>query len=298
MQAYFESQRDTDSLFHIERKVNDRCPAHFHSNIELLYVLEGEIEVAVNQHRQRLPAGSLSAANSFDVHAYHTGRSSRTLFLIIPAETVDFYHRQTQGKRFETPFLYSGPHSRELESSLGFLEKYDRTQVSPVSLGHICVVLGILLDRLRLVPDEIAGTGHLIRSILLYLDQHYLEPVTIGELAGVFGYNRSYLSRVFNAYVRTGFHPYVNRLRVRHAARLIQTTEAGMGQIAEASGFASVRSFNRAFAELYQITPMAYRKHRQAPTDQGREIDRLSQVFSYLPPEKQSPAAPPLSARK
>ncbi|MCI8360769.1 MAG: helix-turn-helix transcriptional regulator [Clostridiales bacterium] len=155
-----------------------------------------------------------------------------------------------------------------------------------------------MLEWLRLVPDEIAGTGHLIRSILLYLDQHYLEPVTMGEPAGVFGYNRSYLSRVFGAYVQTGFHPYVNRLRARHAARLIQTTEASMGQIAEASGFASVRSFNRAFAELYQITPMAYRKHRQEPTDQGREIDRLFQVFSYLPPEKHSPAAAPLSARE
>lgn len=285
MHAYFESQRDTDSLFHMERKVNDNCPAHFHSNIELLYVLDGEIDVTINQQSRRLAAGSMSVANSFDAHAYHTARSSKTIFLIIPVEMVDFYHNQTEKKRFETPFLCAGAHSKELESSLHFLEKYDRTRISPISLGHIYVVLGILLDSLRLVPDEIAGTDNLIRSILLYLDQHYLEPVTIQKLSGVFGYNRSYLSRVFNAYVQTGFNHYVNRLRVRHAARLIQTTERSMGQIAEESGFSSIRSFNRAFAELYQITPVAYKRHKMEPTDQGKEIDHLFQVFSYLPPE-------------
>lgn len=285
MQAYFEHQRDDDQLFHIETKENDRCPAHFHSNIELLYVTEGEIDVTVNQHTKRLPAGTLAVSNSFDVHAYHTPAHSQTVFLIIPADTVEFYRRFLEKRHFESPFLYAGSHSPELENAISFLRKYDCSSLSPVSMGYICVILGILLEKLTLQPDRAdMGTGNLIRRILVYLDRHYREPVTMQTLAGVFGYNRSYLSRVFNEYIGEGFSAYVNQLRTRHAARLIQTSDASMAQIAEAAGFSNTRSFNRAFMQLYKITPLSYKKHKSSPTEMGRQVDLFFQVYSYFPP--------------
>ena len=285
MQAYFESLRDYDTLFHIERKQNDTCPAHFHSNIELLYVLDGEIDVTVGGQTRRLPAGALAVSNSFDVHAYHTPAASQTIFLIIPADTVDFYQRLLDKRHFSVPFLYAGAHSEELENALRFLEKHDRTPISPVSLGYVYVILGILLQSLELVPDAAdMGTDNLIRTILVYLDKHFLEPVTMQDLADAVGYNRSYLSRVFGTYVDVGFNGYVNRLRVRHAALLIRTTDLTMARVAEESGFSSVRTFNRVFQELYQITPLAYKLHKKIPTDKGMAIDHLFQVYSYLPP--------------
>lgn len=284
MQAYFESRRDYDALFHIGGTENDHYPAHFHSNIEILYVVDGEMDVTINQQTRRLPAGALAVSNSFDVHAYHTPDSSKSIRLIIPLEMAGDFQRATDKQRFESPFLLAGPHSQELESSLHFLMRYDQSKGSMVSKGHIYVVLGTLLRHLRLVPDEgRMGADDLIRSMLLYLEKNYLHGVTMQELAAAFGYNKSYLSRVFNRYINLGFSEYVNQLRVRHAARLIQTTGHSMSRIAEESGFSSVRSFNRAFQELYQITPLEYKKHKSRPTEKGKEIDHLSGVFSYLP---------------
>ena len=102
-------------------------------------------------------------------------------------------------------------------------------------------------------------------------------------LAGVFGYNRSYLSRVFNEYIGEGFSAYVNQLRTRYAARFIQTSDAPMAQIAELAGFSNTRSFNRSFLQLYKITPLSYKKHKSSPTEMGRQVDQLFQVYSYTP---------------
>ena len=278
--VYFESKRDSDDLFYIEKKVNDCYHAHFHSNIEVLYVLEGEIDVTVNDHCRTLKAGAMAISNSFDVHSYNTKKVSKTIFMVIPAETVPIYQKIIDNRHFETPFLVRGDHSKELENAVFYLLNYVGSD-SLSLLGHIYVILGIALKKLTLCENDTEMSGGLIRSILLYLDKNYQKNIKLGKLSELFGYNRSYLSRVFNAYIGVGFNEYINRLRVRHSARLIQTTDMNMTQISEESGFSCVRSFNRTFMEQYGITPMKYKKHKTKPTESGSEIDKLFGVYSY-----------------
>ena len=285
MQAYFESQRDYDTLFHIENKENDRCAEHFHSNIELLYVVDGEIDVKINQCHGRLKKGDIAVSNGFNIHAYDTPMHSKTIFLIIPTHMIGIYNSIMAGRRFENPFLYAGEHSEELENAIHFSQRFDKSSGSLDLVGHIYVILGILLSNLKTVPDSDISSDNLIRNILMYLENNYLKPIKMTDLSNEFGYNKSYLSRVFNAHTNTSFNEYLNCLRVRHAARLIQITEHSMTRISEESGFSCPRNFNRAFLNMYKITPLEYKKHKTNPTQKGSDIDQMFRVFSYMLPD-------------
>ena len=84
MQAEFGLKRERQNrLYHCEYE-NDKGAFHFHSQIELYFVDDGEMEVVVGNHQRTLTKGQMSVAFSFDPHAYKTSHQSRSSVLIIP----------------------------------------------------------------------------------------------------------------------------------------------------------------------------------------------------------------------
>ncbi len=69
------------------------------------------------------------------------------------------------------------------------------------------------------------------------------------------GYDAHYLSRIFSSNVGINFKRVVNSYRLDYARTLLQETGLSITEVALASGFGSVRSFNRAFAEEYNAVP-------------------------------------------
>jgi len=68
------------------------------------------------------------------------------------------------------------------------------------------------------------------------------------------------LSRLFRRYLDTTPLAAARTARIQRAKRLIDGTDLGMTEIALASGFGSVRSFNAAFQQVYRRPPTAIRR--------------------------------------
>ena len=82
-------------------------------------------------------------------------------------------------------------------------------------------------------------------------DHIYLnKDLTIWELAKQLDTNRSYLSQIINTDYGQNFSAFVNSYRARHAENLQQThPELSQADIADMSGFGSVKSWKRAEKE-------------------------------------------------
>ena len=81
--------------------------------------------------------------------------------------------------------------------------------------------------------------------------QIYLnKDLTIWELASILGTNRTYLSQIINNDYGQNFSAFVNSYRTRHAKNLQQShPELSQADIADLSGFGSVKSWKRARKE-------------------------------------------------
>lgn len=96
-------------------------------------------------------------------------------------------------------------------------------------------------------------------------DRLYLNPrLSLADLAYAAGTNKTYISTYINAQGKT-FYDYVNEYRVAEACRIIdEKTASGerfsMADVASASGFNSISTFNRYFSKLKGITPTNYSK--------------------------------------
>lgn len=72
---------------------------------------------------------------------------------------------------------------------------------------------------------------------------------------------RAYLSKVFNEGFCSSFSGVVRRYRIEEAKRLLESEPSmRLGMVSEMSGFSSVGTFHRAFAQACGVTPAQYRR--------------------------------------
>lgn len=109
------------------------------------------------------------------------------------------------------------------------------------------------------VTAETDEIGIRIEQLML-AERAYLVPtLKISDVARQIGSNRTYVSNWFNRNRQSTFFSYVNQLRIKHACRLLNTTDMPLEAIAQVSGFNSKSSFYRIFKNLKCCTPNEYR---------------------------------------
>ena len=259
MSAFFEISRESDSAIHVFKAIDNFCEPHFHSNIELSYVVSGKINITINGHTKALTEGCVSIANSYDIHSYQSIGSSEIIVMIIPIELVNIYNVITQSKVFSTSFIKACENTKQTYSILEQLLNLTDYGNELISKGSAYYILGLIYNCVELIDKPAPSSTDLARKILVYLQQNYQNVLTIETLAKHFGYNKDYFSKFFNSYLGCGFSSYMNALRSRHAAELISNGKLDLTEIAFISGFGNYRTFNRAFNQAYGMTPSEYR---------------------------------------
>jgi LacI family transcriptional regulator len=86
------------------------------------------------------------------------------------------------------------------------------------------------------------------------------HTVSIAEIAEKAGLSRRALEVRFNKAIGQSPAAEIRTIRLEHACRLLASTSCSIGSIAAASGFQSIDSFSRAFANKYGMPPRDYRK--------------------------------------
>lgn len=131
--------------------------------------------------------------------------------------------------------------------------------------GH-CYKLGLfmaLMSRLCCLPrPEGAGSAELPRDIerlSAYMQRNFGREIYIGDLLEVSNMSEASLVRHFRAAFGVSPMAYLRRIRLTHAAELLQNTDHSLKEIAEETGFSSVSYFFRLFRRFYGVTPQVYR---------------------------------------
>ncbi|MFC8143363.1 helix-turn-helix domain-containing protein [Streptomyces paradoxus] len=109
------------------------------------------------------------------------------------------------------------------------------------------------------------GLDARIRRAQELIDADPGAPHTVRSLADGVALSPSRFAHLFSRQVGQSPMRALREARLRHAARLLESTDLPAERVAAASGFASPFHFNRAFRERYGAPPGAYRTRRGEP---------------------------------
>jgi AraC-like DNA-binding protein len=99
---------------------------------------------------------------------------------------------------------------------------------------------------------------HLVRARDL-ADAHYMESLSVDDLARAAGLSRAHFSREFRRAFGESPHVYLLTRRLERAASLLRTTDRSVADICIAVGLDSIGSFTTSFTRMFGRPPTAYR---------------------------------------
>jgi AraC family transcriptional regulator of adaptative response / DNA-3-methyladenine glycosylase II len=114
-----------------------------------------------------------------------------------------------------------------------------------------------------------SGTSTTVSRALRLISEGEMEGERVDLLASRLGVGSRQLRRLFVRHLGASPIAVMKTRRLHFAKKLIDETNLLMGEIAEASGFGSVRRFNAAFRSTYKRTPSQLRRRAQLASAQS-----------------------------
>ena len=256
MEADFGLKREKhNSLFYNDVK-NDKGVLHFHSQIELYFITDGEMEVFVNGQRRILKKGEMSVALSFCAHGYKTPEYSRSSYLIIPTYLCEEFLLLTKNKTVDNPFICD----KEVVSTLySYFNKLRQDGVNEMEQrGYIYVILGLIMKHITFKDISHTLDSSLASQILIYISERYQENISLASIAKHFGYTQSYVSKQFKTTFNITLSKYITLMRLKKAVMLMREKKYNVTYCAMESGFNSTRTFYRSFFAEFGCSPKDY----------------------------------------
>ena len=241
--------------FSISRNLH--FPAHVHDDIELVYTRKGGGTAYCDGKKYALNEGTWFLTFPNQVHSYGDCAPGEYYLLILKPSTL---------LRYNGVFMEGVPKSAlccPREDSLVWLleqayREYTQEGFSDIIAAYLTAIMGKLLGFYTIQRAELPGDT--VQKILQFCADHYREELTVETVAGGLGLSRSSVSHIFSQRIGAHFCDYVNALRLSETEKLLRNQTYTITEVANLSGFSTLRTFNRAFRKKYGISPTAYRK--------------------------------------
>lgn len=98
------------------------------------------------------------------------------------------------------------------------------------------------------------------QKILDYIEAHFLDDITLKQVAEHFHFSEKYFSRYFKQKMDVSYTQYLTSLKIRQAKYDLQHTDTSLYEIAMKLNFSDASYFTRVFRNAEGITPSEYRR--------------------------------------
>lgn len=240
---------------------------HKHMDIEILYVMEGEVILRTEGKIVNLQEGQVWVIGSMCNHEIlKNDIESKTLVLefgpVFLGEAVQLISKIN----LENPVsVENGREIIVLLNEIALELEACNPESNLLVRGNIYKISALLFrifkDNMRAVQrqkNEIKLQMK-VEKILEMVKYRYAEEITIEEAAAVTGYSVSSFCRIFKKAFGMSFHSFLNDVRVQNACYLLQETTCPLYEIAEKVGFHDTKGFCRVFKQKKGMTASAYR---------------------------------------
>ena len=253
---------------------------HWHDELELILVSEGEAVVIVGSEKYIVTEGNGIFINAGVLHAARTTETQNCRF-----HSIVFHPRLVGGsidsifwQKYLKPLLSDTSRAAVTydktvdwhKESLDALENAWQNCVNEsegyefLSREKLSRIVYLLADHNTMIPDFASDRSirneERMKKMLQFIHEYYMEELTTSQIAESAAVSSSECLRCFHAMIGTTPIQYVKQYRIQCAAELLKTTSMKVVDIGMQCGFQDMSYFSKTFKEMRGATPQQYRK--------------------------------------
>jgi AraC-like DNA-binding protein len=261
--------------------LNEDVELHWHDFYKLVYVADGAGTHVFNGVSFPITAGDAFVLTPSDLHAWQPDGECVLYNLLFSPRVLSEY---LESVLFRDAGMRLGPLIARDMSKLRpildtmVLESDSRGPDARLSLE--CLLQHVLVEFARNAHAEEptgirtrSGIHDGVRRALMYVEQHYRDPLTLELAAATAHLSPNYFSQLFHEVVGIPFQEHLQMLRVRFARSLALATDMSVTDICHASGFQTLSHFERTFKAHYGQSPSACRRTARADAERHDHDD-------------------------
>lgn len=263
----------------VQKKPHFTYPWHFHSEYELLYVIEGFGNSFVADNIEEFKAGDLVLLGSNLPHfwksdeSFFNGQNSKKIKYIViqfpneffkeaVSEYPEFHLIKDLLERSGKGIRFSKVISKKAKAKIFKVVRskgFKRALLTLELLQYLAKV-----EEYRLLAGELyqAGshdfTSDRLTKVMHYLNTTYLKKVELAKVAEIANLHPSAFCRYFKEKSGKSLSEFVSDMRISYACRLIIEGKMSVSQVCYESGFNNLSNFNRTFKKHTGFTPTKY----------------------------------------
>ncbi|MFF2019083.1 helix-turn-helix domain-containing protein [Paenibacillus sp. NPDC058177] len=255
---------------------NYAATAHWHVDLEFIYVLEGSMDYFVNGCTIRIDQGEGIFVNSSRLHFGFSHDHTDCSFIVVVihpsllgegSSLAKTYWEDKFSAMMEDFILLTNQIGWHREVLTSLQEIYDEmhTDSTPNPLRLISRALALC----ACIGDQVQQkSGHSedvqlwtnVQQMTSFIHQNYEYKITLDDIAAAGAVCRSRCCTLFNKYVGQTPTVYLTRYRIQKGCEMLKETKRSICEISIACGFQSASYFTFIFRKQMGLVPQDYRK--------------------------------------
>ena len=249
-------------------------PIHYHSDVEFIYVLQGEILLRNGYCNYHLHAGDIFTNSGNEVHSLRAVTEDNVVARIHVSTAELSQYFPNLSKACYRTYSKKADDKRYLRLKELMLQLLTKYQVKGTNYKSECVYLMVdiikhlnhYFNLFTFDKDVVVGfdlgnqlASDRISRICQYIYQKYADNITLEDLSSMEYLSPFYLSHLIKDFTGMNFREFLCFARVERSEIPLLGSDMKVSQIARDVGFSTTAYYNKYFTRWFGMSPVEYR---------------------------------------
>jgi AraC-like DNA-binding protein len=278
MKPLYKLISSESSLFKVEFQETSKdfyYPWHYHSELELAFILSGRGVRCVGNSMENFQEEELVLLGSNLPHTWNNTADLEepvtAIVVFIKKDFLDMTCMQSMEFKAIKMLLLEMNKGIKVEGNIAALLKPKFFALLHASAFERLMILFQILQDLALSKDyrflceqefscdlnSLEKTR--VNLIYDYIQKHYVHPISLSDIASRVNMSEAYFSRFFSKTMKKPFFEFLNEYKINRACKLLIETDKQVSEVCYACGFESLPFFYRQFKKFKNCQPKSYR---------------------------------------
>lgn len=271
---------------HAQREPDYTFTPHYHDFLEVVVITSGAGVQRINGVDYPVSAGDVFVLQGQDEHFFSGAGSSLELYNILYDQDnlplpLGLLHRMNsynlifrvepalrKNQHFISRVHLDAPALANLGRQINTLQQVVNDGGEGFEAESVSLLTALILNICRscssaVVPDKKMVAAEGMNQVISLMEKNFTYPYSVAELARNMHTSPRNFSRLFHKVTGSSPIEYLLKIRLRHAAELLISTDLSCADTAWQSGFTDSNYFSRRFSAQYGLAPREYRKYNR-----------------------------------